>query len=118
MIPLAQYFAWYTLHISYISRVTIYSLVILLFQLEPVHCSICGSNCRFLTCIEVSQEAVKVVWYFHVLKNFPKFVVIHTVKGFGVVIEAKVDDFMEFSSFFDDPVNVGKYIFAFDLSFL
>ena len=66
-------------------------------NLEPVHCSMSGSNCCFLTCI---QEAVKVVWYSHLLKNFPQFVVIHTVKGFSVVNETEVDVFLEFSSFF------------------
>ena len=44
-----------------------------------------GSNCCFLACIQVSREAGKVVWYSHLFKNFPKFVVIHTVKGFGIV---------------------------------
>ena len=52
---------------------------------EPVHCFMYGSNCCFLTCIQVSQEASKVVWYPHLFKNFPQFVVIHTVKGFSVV---------------------------------
>ena len=47
--------------------------------------------CCFLTCIQISQEAGKVVWYSHLLKNFQQFVVIHTVKGFGVVNEAEVD---------------------------
>ena len=49
-------------------------------NLEPVCCSMSGSNCCFLTCIQVSQEASKVLWYSHVFKNFPQFVVIHTVK--------------------------------------
>ena len=49
-----------------------------------------SSNCCFLTCIEVSQEAGKVVYYAHIFKNFPQFVVIHTVKGFNVVIEAEI----------------------------
>ena len=44
-----------------------------------------GSNCCFLTCIQISEEDSKVVWYSHLLKNFPQFVVIHIVKGFGVV---------------------------------
>ena len=47
-------------------------------------------------------------WYSHLFKNFPQFVVIHTVKGFGIVNEAEVDVFMELSCFFDDPVNVGN----------
>ena len=50
------------------------------------------------------------VWYSHFLKNFPQFVVIHTVKGFGVVNEAEVDVFLEFSSFFYDPADVGNLI--------
>ena len=50
-------------------------------------------NCCFLTCIQVSQEAGQVVWYSHFLKNFPWFVVIHTVKGFGIVNKAEVDIF-------------------------
>ena len=61
-----------------------------------------GSNCCFLTFIQVSQEAGKVVWYSHLLKNFPHFVVIHTVKGFSVVNEAEVDIFLDLSCFFDD----------------
>ena len=69
-----------------------------------------SSNCCFLTCIQVAQEADKVVWYYHLFKNFPQFVVIHTVKGFGVVNEAEVDVFMEFSCFFYDPTDVGNLI--------
>ena len=52
-----------------------------------------SSNCCFLTCIEISQEAGQVVWYSHLFQNFPQFVVIHTVKGFGVVNNAEVDVF-------------------------
>ena len=58
-----------------------------------------GSNCCFLTCTQISQEAGEVVWYSHLFKNFPQFVVIHTVKGFGIVNEAEVDVFLEFSRF-------------------
>ena len=47
-------------------------------SLEPVHCSMSGSNCCFLSCIQVSQEAGKMVWYSHILKNFPQFVTIHS----------------------------------------
>ena len=61
--------------------------------LEPVCCSMSSSNCCFLTCIRVSQEASQVVWYSHLLQNFPQFIVIHTVKGFGVVSKAEVDVF-------------------------
>ena len=56
-----------------------------------------GSNCYFLTCIQISQETVKVVWYSHLFKNFPQFAVIHIVKGFSVVNEAEVDVFLELS---------------------
>ena len=69
-----------------------------------------ASNCCFLTCIQVSQEAVKVVWYSDLFKNFPQCVVIHTVKGFGIVNKAEVDVFLEFSCFFDDPADVGNLI--------
>ena len=56
-------------------------------------------NCCFLTCIHISQEAGKVVCYSHLLKNFPQFVVIHTVKGFSIVNKTEVDIFLEFSCF-------------------
>ena len=68
------------------------------------------SNSCFLTCIQISQEAAQVVWYFHLLKNFPEFVVIHTVKGFGVVNKAEVDVFLELSCLFDDLADVGNLI--------
>ena len=77
---------------------------------EPVHYSTPHSNCCFLTCIQVSQEAGKVVWYSHLLKNFLQFVVIHTVKGFSIVNEAEVDVFLEFSCFFYDPADIGNMI--------
>ena len=60
--------------------------------------------------IQVSQEAGKVVWYSHLLKNFPQFIVIHTVKGFHIVNEAKIDVFLEFSCFFYDPMDVSNLI--------
>ena len=50
------------------------------------------------------------IWYPHLFKNFPQFVLIHTVKGFGVVNKAKVDIFLEFSSFFCDPEDIGNLI--------
>ena len=50
------------------------------------------------------------VWYSHLLKNFPQFVMIHTVKGFGIVNKAEVDVFLELSCFFDDPTDVGSLI--------
>ena len=77
-------------------------------DLEPVCCSMSSSNCCFLTCVQISQEADKVIWYSSLLKNFPQFVVIHTVKGFGIVNKAEVDVFLELSYFFYDPVDVGN----------
>ena len=65
----------------------------MLANLEPVCCSISGSNCHFLTCIQISQEAGQVVWYSHLLKNFPQFLVIYTVKGFGIVNKEGIDVF-------------------------
>ena len=50
------------------------------------------------------------VWYSHILKNFPQFVVIHTVTGFGIVNKAEVDVFLQLSCFFDDPLDVGNLI--------
>ena len=69
-----------------------------------------GSNCSFLTCIHISQEAGKVIWYSHLLNNFPQFIVIHTIKGFGIVNKAKIDVFLEFSCFFNDPTDIGNLI--------
>ena len=69
-----------------------------------------NSICWFLTCIQISQEAGQVVWYFHLFKNFPQFVVIHTVEGFGIVNKAEVDVFLELSCFLDDPTDVGNLI--------
>ena len=84
-------------------------LDILLFYLEPVCCSMSSSSCCFLTSIHISQEAGQVVWYCHLLKNFPQFVMIHTVKGFGIVNKAEVDIFLVFSCFFNDPVDVDNW---------
>ena len=75
-------------------------------NLEPVCCSMSSSNCWFLTCIHISQEAGKVIWYSHLFQNFPQFVVIHTVKGFGIINKAQVDVFLELSCFFYDAVDV------------
>ena len=69
-------------------------------NLEPVHCSMSGSNSRFLTCIQISQEGGKVVWYSHLLKNFPQFVVIHTIKCYNIANEAEIDVFLESSLLF------------------
>ena len=78
--------------------------------LEPVCCFMPGSNCCFLTSIQIFQEAGQVVWYSHLFQNFPQFVAIHTVKGFGIVNKAKVDILIELSCFFDDPMDVGNLI--------
>ena len=56
-------------------------------------CSMSSSNCCFLTCIQVSQEAGQVVWYSYLFQNFPQFIVIHTVKGFGILNKAEIDVF-------------------------
>ena len=79
-------------------------------DLEPVCYSMSSSNCCFLICIQISQEAGQVVWYSHLLKNFPQFVVIHTVKGFGIVNNAEIDVFLELSCFFYDLTDVGNLI--------
>ena len=68
-------------------------------------CSIC-----FLTCMQISQEADQVVWYSHFLKNFPQFIVIHTVKGFSIVNEVEENIFLELFCFFNDQVDVGNLI--------
>ena len=89
---------------------TIYSLDIhlflfgtsLLFHVQFKRC--------FLTCIHISQEAGQVVWYSHLFQNFPQFIVIHIVKGFGTVNKAEIDVFLELSCFFDDPEDVSNLI--------
>ena len=100
----AQHFAWCSLHRSKGSRVTKYSLDILLslFGTSPLF----WTNCCFLTCIQVSQQAGQVV---SSLKEFPQFL-IHTVKSFSKVNEAEIDVFLEFSCFFYDPTHVGNLI--------
>ena len=77
---------------------------------EPVSYSMSGSNCCILTHIQVSQETGKMVWYSHLFKNFSQFIVIHTVKGFGIVDIAEVDVFLELSCLSDNPMNVGNLI--------
>ena len=69
-------------------------------------CSVSSSNCCFLTCIQISQEASQMIWYSHLFQNFPQFVLIHTVKGFGIVNKAEIDIFLELSCFFDDLTDV------------
>ena len=68
-------------------------------NLEPVCCFMSNSNYCFLSHIQISQEAGQVVWYSHLFKNFPQFVVIHIVKDFGVVNKAEVGVFLELSCF-------------------
>ena len=69
-----------------------------------------SSNCCFLTCIQISQEADQVVWYSHLFENCPQFIVIHMVKGFGIVNKAEIDVFLELSCFFHDPADVENLI--------
>ena len=69
-----------------------------------------SSNCCFLTCIQVSQEARQVIWYSHLFQNFPQFIVIHGVKGFDIVNKAEIHVFLELSCFLDDPADVGSLI--------
>jgi len=63
-----------------------------------------------LTCIQISQEAGQVVSYSYLFKNFPEFVVVHTIKGFGIVNKAEIDVFLELACFFHDPADVGNLI--------
>ena len=79
-------------------------------SLEPVCCSMSGSNYCFLICRQISQKAGKVACHSHLFKNFPQFAVILTVKGFGIVNKAKVDVFLKLSCFFYDPTYVGNLI--------
>ena len=67
-----------------------------------------SSNYCFLTCIQISQEAGQVTWYSHLLQNFQHFLVIHTVKGFGIVNKAEIDVFLKLLCFFYDPTDVGN----------
>ena len=82
----AWHFAWCTLQGDNIQAL-MYSFP----NLEPVCCSMSSSNCCFQICIQICQEASQMVWYFHLLKNFPQFVVIHTVKGFGIATQLDKD---------------------------
>ena len=89
---------------------TIYSLDVLLSQFGTSPLFHVSFNCCFLTCIQISQEAGKVVWYSHLFQNFPQFIVIHIVKGFGIVNKAEINVFLELSYFFYDPVDVGSLL--------
>ena len=87
-------------------------------DLEPVCYSMFSSNCCFLTCVQISQEVGQVVWYSHLLKNFPQFFVIHIVIGFGIANKTEVDVFLQLSCFFYDATYVGNLISAFSKSSL
>ena len=89
---------------------TIYSLDVLLSLFGTSLLFHVHSNCCFLTCIQVSQEAGQVVWCSHLFQNVPQFIVIHTVRGFGIVNKAEIDVFVELSYFFNDLVDVGNLI--------
>ena len=79
-------------------------------SLEPVCCSMSSSNCCFLTCIQVSQEAGQVIWYSHLFQNVPQFIVTHTIKDFDIFNKREIDAFLELSFFFDVPADVGNLI--------
>ena len=89
---------------------TIYSLDIHLSRFETSLLYHVQFYLLLLTCILISQAAGQVVWYSYLFQNIPQFVVIHTVKGFGIVSEAEIDVFLELSCFFNDPVDVGNLI--------
>ena len=80
--------------------------------LKLVRYSMSTSNCCYLTCIQISQEADQVVWHSHLFQNFPHFIVVHTVKSFGIVNKAEIDVFLELSWFFHEPADVGNLISA------
>ena len=80
--------------------------------LEPVCCSMSSSNCCFLTLINVSQEAGQMVWYSHLFQNFPQFIVIHTVKGFGIVNKAEIDVFICKYSHKNYIINIKYYTYC------
>ena len=90
---------------------TICSLDTLLSQFDPVCCYMFGSNWRFLSCIQDSQEAGKVFWYSYLFESFPQFVVIHSVKGVSTVNETELD-VLEFSCSFNALTDVGNLIFG------
>ena len=81
-------------------------------NIQPWHTPFPIWNQSVVPCpvLQVSQQAGQVVWYSHLFKNFPQFIVIHTVEGFGVVNKADIDVFLELSCFFDDPADIGNLI--------
>ena len=105
VLPPAQHFWWCPL------QEWQYTALMYPFSyLEPVCCYMSSSNCCFLTCIHIPQDTDKVVWYSPLFQNFPQFIVIHIVKGFGIVKEAERDVFLELYCFFDDTVDVDNLI--------
>ena len=109
MIHPVCHFPWCTLHICQTGWQ--YAALAYSFpNFEPVSSSTFGLNCYFLTCIQVSQETSKVVWYSCLFKNFPQFVVVYSITGFGVVSEAEVDVFLKLPCFFCDTTNVDNLI--------
>ena len=89
---------------------TIHNLDVLLSLFEPVCCSVFSSNGGFITCIQISQETGKVVWYSHLFKNFPQFFVIHTVKDFGIVNKVEIPVFLEPSCLLYDPKDIDNLV--------
>ena len=89
---------------------TIYSPDVTFPNLEPVCRSMSSSNCCFLTCTQISQEADRVVCYSHLFQNSPQFVVIHIVKGFGMENKAEAHVFLKIACFSDDLTDVGNLI--------
>ena len=85
---------------------TVYSLDILFSHFATS--SMPGSDCCFLTCIQISQEAGNGVWYSNLFNNFPQFVVIHIVKCIGVLNKAEINVFLELPCFFYDTMDVGN----------
>ena len=77
---------------------------------NKVCCSMSGSNCCFLACLQISQEAGQVVLYSHLLKNFSQFVVVHILKVFSIVSRAEIDIYLDVSWFFNDPTDVDNLI--------
>ena len=81
-------------------------------NLESISCSIRGSNCCFLTHIQVSQETDKMVWNSCLSKSFPQFVMIYLVKGYSIVDETEIDVFLKFPHLFYNPANAGNLIYS------
>ena len=104
MITLLLFLMFLTLSLEYVN---IYDFILLNFLFFG---SMSGSNCYYLTCMQISQEAGQVVWYSHLFQNFSQFVMIYTVKGFGIINKAGVDVILELSCFIHDPADAGNLI--------